>query len=94
MKTKERIQTATFLEVINDNEFSEIELTKDILMTRYRFAKKVEQTALGYEFKYLTMDKKKEIKMELIHAPKFDKQSIKSRNNEDFEAWVAKVYGG
>lgn len=93
MRTRERIKTATFLEVINDDDVSEIDLTKDILKTRHRFAKKVIRTQVGYEFYYQTFDGKREIKMELIHAPRFSQRMIKTKDNETFDTWVARIYG-
>lgn len=87
-----RIHKETFLEVINGDEVAEVDLTKDVLIQRYKFAKEVERTPSGYEFKYLTLDKKKEITMELIHAPKYKKRTVKSRHNEGFETWVTRIY--
>ena len=88
-----RIHEETFLEVINGDEVTEVDLTKDVLIQRHKFAKEVVRTTLGYEFKYLTLDKKKEITMELIHAPKHKKRTVKSRRNENFETWVGRIYG-
>lgn len=39
-----RIHKETFLEVINGDEVTEVDLTKDVLMQRYKFAKEVERT--------------------------------------------------
>ena len=60
---------ATFLEIINDEEISEITLDGRILTQRFKNANRVNRTKNGFMFHYEAFDKSYSMSVELIHAP-------------------------
>ena len=85
-------KTATFLEIINDEDISEITLDGRILTQRFKNANTVNRTKDGYMFHYEAFDKSYSISVELIHAP-IDQTRVKSRSDEDFGVWAYRIFG-
>ena len=85
-------KTATFLEIINDEDISEITLDGRILTQRFKNANTVNHTKNGFMFEYKTFDKSYSMSVELIHAP-IDHRRIKSRKDEDFGVWAYRIFG-
>ena len=85
-------KTATFLEIINDEDISEITLDGRILTQRFKNANTVNRTKDGYMFHYEAFDKSYSISVELIHAP-IDHRRIQSRKDEDFGVWAYRIFG-
>ena len=85
-------KTATFLEIINDEEISEIAIDNKILTQRFKNANAVNRTKDGYMFHYEAFDKSYSMSVELIHAP-IDHRRIQSRKNEDFTVWAYRIFG-
>ena len=82
----------TFLEIINDEEISEITIDSKILTQRFKNANTVNRTKDGYMFHYDAFDKSYSMFVELIHAP-IDQTRIKSRSDEDFGVWSYRIFG-
>ena len=82
----------TFLEIINDEEISEITIDSKILTQRFKNANTVNRTKDGYMFHYDAFDKSYSMFVELIHAP-IDHRRIKSRKDEDFGVWAYRIFG-
>ena len=82
----------TFLEIINDEEISEITIDRKILAQRFKNANAVNRTKDGYMFHYDAYDKSYSMSVELIHAP-IDHRRIKSRKGEDFGVWAYRIFG-
>ena len=85
-------KTATFLEIINDEEISEITIDSKILTQRFKNANAVNRTKDGYIFRYDAFDKSYSMSVELIHAP-IDHRRINSRKDEDFNVWAYRIFG-
>ena len=85
-------KTATFLEIINDEEISEITIDSKILTQRFKNANTVKRTKNGFMFEYDAFDKSYSMSVELIHAP-IDQTRIKSRSDEDFGVWAYRIFG-
>ena len=83
---------ATFLEIINDEEISEITIDSKILKQRFKNANAVNLTKDGYMFHYDAFDKSYSMSVELIHAP-IDHRRIQSRKDEDFGVWAYRIFG-
>ena len=83
---------ATFLEIINDEEISEITIDSKILTQRFNNANAVNRTKDGYMFHYEAFDKSYSMSVELIHAP-IDHRRIQSRKDEDFGVWAYRIFG-
>ena len=83
---------ATFLEIINDEEISEIVIDSKILTQRFKNANTVNRTKNGFMFEYEAFDKSYSMSVELIHAP-IDQTRIKSRSDEDFRVWAYRIFG-
>ena len=83
---------ATFLEIINDEEISEITIDSKILTQRFNNANAVNRTKDGYMFEYEAFDKSYSMSVELIHAP-IDQTRVKSRSDEDFGVWAYRIFG-
>ena len=83
---------ATFLEIINDEEISEITIDNKILTQRFKNANTVNRTKNGFMFEYEAFDKSYSMSVELIHAP-IDHRRIQSRKNEDFPVWAYRIFG-
>ena len=83
---------ATFLEIINDEEISEITIDSKILTQRFKNANAVNRTKDGYMFHYDAFDKSYSMSVELIHAP-IDHRRIQSRKDEDFGVWAYRIFG-
>ena len=83
---------ATFLEIINDDEVSEITIDSKILTQRFKNANAVNRTKNGYMFEYDAFDKSYSMSVELIHAP-IDQSRIKSRSDENFSVWSYRIFG-
>ena len=83
---------ATFLEIINDEEISEITLDGRILTQRFKNANRVNRTKNGFMFHYEAFDKSYSMSVELIHAP-IDHRRINSRKDEDFTVWAYRIFG-
>ena len=83
---------ATFLEIINDEEISEITIDSKILTQRFKNANTVNRTKNGFMFEYKAFDKSYSMSVELIHAP-IDHRRIKSRKDEDFGVWAYRIFG-
>lgn len=82
----------TFLEIINDDEISEITIDSKILTQRFKNANAVNRTKNGYMFHYDAFDKSYSMFVELIHAP-IGRTRVKSRKDEDFGVWSYKIFG-
>jgi len=82
----------TFLEIINDEEVSEITMDNKILTQRFKNANAVNRTKDGYMFHYDAFDKSYSMSVELIHAP-IERTRIKSRKDEDFSVWSYRIFG-
>ena len=82
----------TFLEIINDEEISEITIDNKILTQRYKNANAVNRTKNGFMFEYEAFDKSYSMSVELIHAP-IDHRRINSRKDEDFTVWAYRIFG-
>ena len=82
----------TFLEIINDEEVSEITMDNKILTQRFKNANAVNRTKDGYMFHYDAFDKSYSMSVELIHAP-IDHRRIQSRKDEDFGVWAYRIFG-
>ena len=82
----------TFLEIINDEEISEIVIDNKILTQRFKNANAVNRTKNGYMFEYDAFDKSYSMSVELIHAP-IDQRRINSRKDEDFGVWAYRIFG-
>lgn len=87
-----RIKKTTFLEIINDEEISEITIDNKILTQRFENAKAVNRTKNGYMFEYEAFDKSYNMSVELIHAP-IDQARVKSRKDEEFGVWAYRIFG-
>ena len=85
-------KTTTFLEIINDEEISEIVIDNKILTQRFKNANTVNHTKNGFMFEYDAFDKSYSMFVELIHAP-IDHRRIKSRKDEDFGVWAYRIFG-
>ena len=85
-------KTATFLEIINDEDISEITLDGRILTQRFKNANTVNRTKNGFMFEYEAFDKSYSMSVELIHAP-IDHRRIDSRKDEDFTVWAYRIFG-
>ena len=85
-------KTATFLEIINDEDISEITLDGRILTQRFKNANTVNRTKNGFMFEYEAFDKSYSMSVELIHAP-IDHRRINSRKDEDFTVWAYRIFG-
>ena len=85
-------KTATFLEIINDEDISEITLDGRILTQRFKNANTVKRTKNGFMFEYEAFDKSYSMSVELIHAP-IDHRRIQSRKDEDFTVWAYRIFG-
>lgn len=85
-------KTATFLEIINDEDISEITLDGRILTQRFKNANTVNRTKNGFMFEYEAFDKSYSMSVELIHAP-IDQRRINSRKDEDFGVWAYRIFG-
>ena len=85
-------KTATFLEIINDEEISEITIDSKILTQRFKNANTVNHTKNGFMFEYDAFDKSYSMSVELIHAPS-DQRSFKSRKDEEFDVWAYRIFG-
>ena len=85
-------KTATFLEIINDEEISEITIDNKILTQRFKNANTVNHTKNGFMFEYEAFDKSYSMSVELIHAPS-DQTRVKSRSDEDFSVWSYRIFG-
>ena len=83
---------ATFLEIINDEEISEITIDVRILTQRFKNANTVNRTKNGFMFEYEAFDKSYTMSVELIHAP-IDHRRINSRKDEDFTVWAYRIFG-
>ena len=83
---------ATFLEIINDEEISEITIDSKILTQRFKNANTVNHTENGFMFEYDAFDKSYSMFVELIHAP-IDQTRVKSRSDEDFGVWAYRIFG-
>ena len=83
---------ATFLEIINDEEISEITIDSKILTQRFKNANTVNHTKNGFMFEYEAFDKSYSMSVELIHAP-IDQTRVKSRSDEDFGVWAYRIFG-
>ena len=81
----------TFLEIINDEEISEITMDSKILTQRFKNANTVNRTKNGFMFEYEAFDKSYSMSVELIHAP--DHERIQSRKDEDFGVWAYRIFG-
>ena len=93
MKTKlNDSKKTTFLEIINDEEVSEIMIDSKILTQRFKNANTVNRTKDGYMFKYDAFDKSYSMSVELIHAP-IDQVRVKSRSDEKFRIWAYRIFG-
>ena len=66
----------TFLEIINDEEISEITIDNKILTQRFKNANTVNRTKNGFMFEYDAFDKSYSMSVELIHAPIEDRKSV------------------
>ena len=82
----------TFLEIINDEEISEITIDSKILTQRFKNANTVNHTKNGFMFEYEAFDKSYSMSVELIHAP-IDHRRINSRKDEDFTVWAYRIFG-
>ena len=82
----------TFLEIINDEEISEITIDSKILTQRFKNANTVNRTKNGFMFEYEAFDKSYSMFVELIHAP-IDHERIQSRKDEDFGVWAYRIFG-
>lgn len=82
----------TFLEIINDEEISEITIDSKILTQRFKNANTVNRTKNGFMFEYEAFDKSYSMSVELIHAP-IDHERIQSRKDEDFGVWAYRIFG-
>ena len=82
----------TFLEIINDEEISEITIDNKILTQRFKNANAVNRTKDGYMFHYEAFDKSYSMSVELIHAP-IDHRRIQSHSDEDFGVWAYRIFG-
>ena len=82
----------TFLEIINDEEISEITIDNKILTQRFKNANTVNRTKDGYMFHYDAFDKSYSMSVELIHAP-IDQVRVKSRSDEEFDVWAYRIFG-
>ena len=82
----------TFLEIINDEEISEITIDSKILTQRFKNANTVNHTKNGFMFEYEAFDKSYSMSVELIHAP-IDHERINSRKDEDFTVWAYRIFG-
>ena len=82
----------TFLEIINDEEVSEIIIDSKILTQRFKNANTVNRTKNGFMFEYKAFDKSYSMSVELIHAP-IDHERIQSRKDEDFGVWAYRIFG-
>ena len=82
----------TFLEIINDEEISEITIDSKILAQRFKNANVINRTKDGYMFHYEAFDKSYSMSVELIHAP-IDHRRINSRKDEDFGVWAYRIFG-
>ena len=82
----------TFLEIINDEEISEITMDSKILTQRFKNANTVNRTKNGFMFEYEAFDKSYSMSVELIHAP-IDHERIQSRKDEDFGVWAYRIFG-
>ena len=82
----------TFLEIINDEEISEIVIDNKILTQRFKNANTVNHTNNGFMFEYEAFDKSYSMFVELIHAP-IDQTRVKSRSDEDFGVWAYRIFG-
>lgn len=87
-----RIKQTTFLEIINDEEISEITIDRQTLMQRFKYAKSVKRTDHGYMFEYDAFDKSYNMFVELIHAP-IERRGVKSRKDENFGTWAYRIFG-
>ena len=85
-------KTATFLEIINDEDISEITLDGRILTQRFKNANTVNRTKNGFMFEYEAFDKSYSMSVELIHAP-IDHIRINSRKDEEFDVWAYRIFG-
>ena len=85
-------KTATFLEIINNDEVSEITIDNKILTQRFKNANTVNRTKNGFMFVYEAFDKSYSMSVELIHAPS-DQRSFKSRKDQDFGVWAYRIFG-
>src|SRR5699024_11733498 len=83
---------ATFLEIINDEEISEITIDSKILTQRFKNANTVNRTKNGFMFEYEAFDKSDSMSVGLIHAP-IDHRRINSRKDEDVGVWAYRVFG-
>ena len=82
----------TFLEIINDEEISEIVIDSKILTQRFKNSNAVNRTKDGYMFHYDAFDKSYSMSVELIHAP-IDHRRINSRKDEEFDVWAYRIFG-
>ena len=82
----------TFLEIINDDEVSEITIDSKILTQRFKNAKTVNRTKNGFMFEYEAFDKSYSMFVELIHAP-IGRTRVKSCKGEDFGGWSYRIFG-
>ena len=82
----------TFLEIINDEEISEITIDSKILTQRFKNANTVNHTNNGFMFEYEAFDKSYSMSVELIHAPIYHRR-IQSRKDEDFGVWAYRIFG-
>ena len=85
-------KTTTFLEIINDEEISEIAIDSKILTQCFKNANTVNHTKNGFMFEYKAFDKSYSMSVELIHAP-IDHRRINSRKDEDFTVWAYRIFG-